>query len=216
MKLINLSGRKFGRLTAIKDAGRDTRGRVLWSCECDCGKEAIVLAERLRNGDTKSCGCLHTERAYQINRTHGLYRDIAGGRSKLYLVWMEMKQRCINPNNKSYQNYGGRGIRICNEWMNYQAFHDWAMSIGYKEGLSIDRIDNDGDYKPSNCRWVSRYIQSRNTRKNRMLTFNGVMHPLVAWAEIIGIHPKTLSMRLKNGWPTEKLLSQSREVHNVA
>ena len=205
---LDLSGRKFERLTCVKDVGRTKGHNVLWLCKCECGNETIVAAGRLMSEGTKSCGCLQKERNAIAHTTHSLSRDKDGKRSKLYHVWDGMKQRCLNPNSTFYKDYGGRGIMVCESWMNYPEFHKWAIDNGYGAGLTIERQDVNGGYSPDNCCWASRAQQSRNKRSNRQLTFQGVTRILVEWAGVVGIRQSILSTRLSRGWSVERTLSQ--------
>lgn len=210
---LDLSGKRFGRLICIKDVGRDKSGSVLWECLCDCGNKTVVTARNLNHNHTKSCGCYHRDRTGETHTVHGLYYDENGKRTKLYHVWGMMRQRCNNPNNASYKDYGGRGIKVCKEWDRYKNFYEWAYANGYKEGLTIDRIDNDGDYKPSNCRWVTRQEQCLNTRYNRYLEYDGKRQTLTEWAKELGMESHVLSTRLRRGWSVERALTQPvREV----
>ena len=162
-KMKNLKGQKFGRLTAICPVGKNNRNAVLWLCECDCGLDAIVESSSLVRGLTRSCGCLDREaHKFRPNRTtHGK------SGTRLYRIWKKMKSRCSNLNDPDYQQYyGSRGITVCDEWLhNFQAFHDWAMSHGYSDELTIDRMDNDKGYSPDNCRWATAEEQRHNQRK---------------------------------------------------
>jgi hypothetical protein len=147
-RLIDMVGMRFGKLVVIERAGSDKYHKPLWRCKCDCGAETIVLGGVLRRGDSRSCGCLVAETNYR----HGQYK------SRLHKTWRGIKHRCKNPSASHYERYGGRGIVICSEWENsFQAFYEWAMSNGYSDDLEIDRIDNDGNYEPSNCRWVTQH-----------------------------------------------------------
>lgn len=206
----NLAGKTFGRLTVLERAKNDSRGKTRWKCLCECGKETIVMADSLKSGHTQSCGCMAAEKAgaaiSKVNTTHG------DRYTRLYRVWAHMKERCFNPNSISYENYGGRGITVCAEWkQDFVAFRDWAMENGYSDELQIDRIDNDGNYCPENCRWSTRKEQSLNRRSNVFLTFNGKRQTVREWAIEIGISPKVLYDRIKSGWPIERVLSERKK-----
>lgn len=164
-KIKDLTNQKFGRLTVIKYYGSNKNSRALWLCKCDCGNEKVVIGNSLLCKLTFSCGCYNKEAASKRRIKHSM------SYSKLYKVWQGMKTRCYNPKFMYYCNYGGRGITICDEWLNdFKAFYDWAINNGYKEGLTIDRINNDGNYEPSNCRWITRAEQNRNQRKTNNRT----------------------------------------------
>ena len=202
MNLIDLTGQRFGLLTVLKRHGH-SGNEVTWLCKCDCGKESVVMGEALRRGKTKSCGCLRRLHIVEANTKHGLVH------TPLYRIWSNAKSRCFDVNCKSYKNYGGRGITVCDEWKDdFQAFYDWAMANGYKEGLSIDRIDNNGNYEPSNCRWTTVKEQSNNRRNNRYLEFRGEKKTASQWAELLGIKTSTIYSRLKYGWSVEETLTK--------
>ena len=169
MKFIDLTGQKFGRLTAVEKCGKDSSGKnSLWLCTCDCGGTTRATTTHLRNGHTQSCGCLGHERliscgkATQFKPVHGLRK------TRIYRIWCGMKSRCYDPNHPKYPLYGSRGIKVCEEWLhNAQAFYDWAVSHNYASDLTIDRINSDGDYEPDNCRWASIAEQNRNRKFRR-------------------------------------------------
>ena len=173
-KFRDLTGQRFGRLSVIERAenGTDYRGTPVtrWRCQCDCGREVITLARSLASGETTSCGCAgkeHREAAAKAaNTKHGGTHH--RGNEALYNTWLRMKDRCRNPNACNWKYYGGRGIAVCSEWQtDYSAFRVWALSHGYEKGLSIDRIDPDGNYCPENCRWITMAEQQRNKRNMR-------------------------------------------------
>ena len=200
-------GRKYNLLTPIKFFGTDERNNKLYWCKCDCGNEKIVKTTDLVRGVVKSCGCLAKQALIERCVTHGKTKH------PLYSKWHTMKSRCNNSNNASYERYGGRGIKVCDEWENsFQAFYEWAMANGYKEGLSIDRIDNDGNYEPANCRWVTQEEQCNNRRTSHKLTYEGETHTITEWSKITGIKRKIISQRVNNlGWSIERALTEKEE-----
>ena len=187
----DLTGRRFGRLTVIDYAGVHTAPcgtkRKLWKCVCDCGVEKIVQENNLLNGSTKSCGCWKHEKIKEHNTRHG------GTSDRLYGIWKSMKRRCNSTHDSHYDSYGGKGVSVCKEWSDsYEAFKIWAHKNGYDEyaptgECSIDRINNDGDYEPSNCRWVNRITQSNNTSRNRYITLNGERLTIAEFARVMNI-----------------------------
>lgn len=195
----NLIGQKFGRLTVIKDSGerKDAngyKGTVLWHCKCECGGEINVRSDSLTSGMTRSCGCLQYENGL-ASRTHGQ------SNSRIYSIYQNMKDRCYNPNNERYRRYGGRGISICDEWLNdFEEFYSWAMKNGYKDDLSIDRIDNDGNYEPANCRWATHIIQANNKSTNVHLFYKGEEYTRAELSRELGIDYETFRRKLKQGF----------------
>ncbi len=189
----DLTGQRFGRLVAIAPAGQARRGRALWECRCDCGSMARVDISLLRNKHTRSCGCLHRERAEQLNLSHGQAR--VGKKLPVYNCWVAMHARCRNPHDP---DYGGRGIRVCERWTSYEAF---LADMGERPSPrhSIDRANTNGDYSPENCHWATKTTQSRNRRNTILLTRGGVTRPLAEWAELLGLKYMTIHRRLRLG-----------------
>jgi len=201
----DLTGQKFGRFTAIETAGKTKNGQYKWSCECDCGETVVVQGGNLTSGASRSCGCLQRELTSKRSKTHGLRHH------PLYMVHHMIKARCYNKRNKDYKHYGARGIEMCPEWKeDFQTFYDWAMANGYEEGLTVDRVNNDGPYEPSNCQLIGQAAQKRNTRRSRMLTYKGKTQCMAAWAREAGVHPENLLYRLSNGWSVEEALTGVR------
>ncbi len=158
MTLIDLTGKVFGKLTVLQ-RDKTVNKRTKWLCKCECGNEISVEAYNLKTGHTQSCGCFQKEATSTASKTHGKTH------TRLYRIWNCMKNRCYRKSYHAYNHYGGRGITVCDEWLNdFQAFHDWAIANGYNDGLSIDRIDVDKGYSPHNCRWVTMAEQNKNKR----------------------------------------------------
>lgn len=202
-RIYDLTGKKFGRWTVLERAGNDAQKAATWRCRCECGSEKVVRGYALRYGHTKSCGCLQSEQIAKRNMKHG------GSRSHIYMVWDGMRKRCYNPNEPAYKNYGGRGIRVCDEWLNsFVAFREWAIENGYSDGLSIDRIDVNGNYCPENCRWSDAKTQCNNRRTNRYITFNEENHTISEWSAISGIPQDVIRYRLKAGWGVKRALTE--------
>ena len=193
---IDLTGQRFGRLVALKFTGDDKNRHRLWECRCDCGRTVNIDINSLRSGKSKSCGCSRKG----INKTHGK------SGTRLYGIWADMLQRTYNPDERCYANYGGRGITVCDEWMEFEAFYQWAIQNGYSEELTIDRIDNDKGYFPENCRWVTRKVQGNNKRSNRRLEYQGQTKTLEDWAILFGMKLGTVANRLNLGLSVEKAL----------
>lgn len=201
MKCLDLTNRRFNRLTALERVLNQGK-KVVWKCKCDCGNITYVSTSNLTCNRTKSCGCLKDEKLIQRSTTHNQRH------TKLYEVWKTMKQRCFNPNNSSYKNYGGRGIIVCDNWKNsFQSFYDWSIQNGYKTNLSIDRINNNKDYCPENCRWADRQTQSNNTRTNHYITCNNETKTLADWVRSSNLKYGCVFNRIKKGWSIDKALN---------
>jgi hypothetical protein len=184
----NLTGQRFNRLLVIEPTGKKINGNYTWLCKCDCGETIEVAGSSLTTGATQSCGCLN----WDNRNKHGMTN------TSLYMVWDAFKRRCRDPNHAAYKNYGGRGIYVCDEWKeDFLVFYEWARANGYKEGLSIDRIDNNGPYSPENCRWATDKEQNRNSRNIKLYTYKGEDKCIAEWAEEYNMRPDTLHHRLQ-------------------
>ena len=211
-KRLDLVGQRFGRLTVQEFAGRHKQ-LSYWYCLCDCGNTKRILSSSLRGGKTKSCGCLNKELIARRSTTHGqlLNRLI----TSIYRIWHHMMQRCYNPKDNDYKNYGGRGIRVCERWHKFENF--FADMGNPPEGMTLDRKDNDGDYCLENCRWATREEQNNNTRKNVWYEHNGERKTIAQWARSMCIKVSTLGMRLnKYGWSVERALTTKVRGRNYA
>ena len=201
-KFIDLTGQRFGRLT-VERRGETVNARTYWVCLCDCGTEKPIYASSLRSGVVQSCGCLHKEAISKINYKHGF------SQTALYKVYTSMVQRCENKKHPSYKDYGARGISICDEWrQDRMTFINWAMSNGYAEGKSIDRIENDKGYYPSNCRWTDDKTQANNKRSNRLITIGETTKTLSEWLEVSGVPRRTFYERVEAGWSEAEAITK--------
>lgn len=194
----DLTGQIFGRLTVIKLHRSVPGSGFSWDCRCECGKEAVVKTALLRNGGVRSCGCLMRDTARERHLQHGHNRSDA--RTGEYGSWAGAKTRCTNPNHPAFHNYGGRGISMCDRWLN--SFELFLQDMGPKPTPqhSIDRINNDGNYEPGNCRWATSVEQGRNNRRTRMVELNGETRCIIEWCEILGTPQHRVRSRLKRGW----------------
>lgn len=200
-KFIDLTGQTFGRLFVVREYGRQN-GHVTWLCQCSCGKTTITCTGDLRQGKTTSCGCYHNEMVANITKSHEMCD------TRLYNIWANMVQRCTNKNASGYERYGGRGIQVCKEWMTSKNFIEWALENGYSDELTIDRINVNGNYEPSNCRWATQKVQQNNKSSNHLFTYKGETHTLMEWSEITGINYGTLKNRLcRYNWTIERALT---------
>lgn len=198
-KLVNdLTGKRFGRLEVI--GFHDTGSRkTYYVCQCDCGNVKVIRADALVGGMTKSCGCLKKEQD-KINLTANHSHKMSG--TRLYEIWQGMKSRCYKKHDARYGRYGGRGVIVCEEWKNdFKAFYDWAISNGYSDKLTIDRIDNNGNYEPKNCRWATMKEQCNNRNSNINITIGNTTKNLMQWCETFNVDYKTVYARYqRNGF----------------
>jgi hypothetical protein len=202
---VDITGEKYGLLTALYPTAERSGRKVVWVARCDCGKEIPVTVDKLRSGNTKSCGCMRYEWVAESKLKHGGSRR--GRELPEYAIWCSMIKRCENPNETHYPHYGGRGITVCERWRNDFAAFLADMGSRPSPQHSIDRIDNDGNYEPGNVRWATDKDQARNTTRNHWITFNGETLCLVAWAERIGMSHVGLLNRLRKGWSIERALT---------
>ena len=194
--LNDLSGKRFNKLFVIGRAENTKNGTAQWICKCDCGKTTIVAGTKLTSGSTKSCGCFRKRRNGDAN-------------SRLYRIWHNMHRRCENPKHEHYDRYGARGIQVCSEWESYDAFKKWALSSGYADDLSIDRIDASGNYEPSNCRWATQKEQMNNISTNRTISYNGKTFTMSQFADFLHVPYYTISNQLRLGWSGEKIAERA-------
>lgn len=197
----DMTGFVVGRLTVLEFAGRDRGGNIVWKCRCECGNISMVSTARLREKQTFSCGCYIKDVTSERSITHGR------AHTPECEAWRQMKQRCLNKKGRFYRNYGGRGISICQQWMNsFEAFYA-DMGPRPSKRHSLDRIDNDGNYEPKNCRWATKKQQSRNVRTNAKITHDGQTLTIVEWSEKTGIPYSRIRNRHKKGLPAHLALS---------
>jgi hypothetical protein len=194
---IDLKGKQFGRLKVKERAGVDKGGNALWLCECICGKFTIVRSQHLRNNETQSCGCLSKQNALKYGES----------KTRIGMIWRAMINRCCSERNPNYKHYGGRGISVCDEWLNYYNFRDWSTSNGYEDNLTLERKNVNGNYEPNNCKWATMKEQENNRTNNHLITFNGETKTLQQWSEVTGISRETLRSRILRGWPSSKALA---------
>lgn len=192
-------GEKYGRLTVIEN--HHPKNEVV--CICECGNIKVARATNVFHGGTRSCGCLFNE---GNNKKHG-YKG-----KRLYIIWKGIRCRCYTKSCNTYKNYGGRGITICEEWSDFNVFKEWALKNGYSDNLSIDRIDFNGNYEPSNCRWITMKEQENNKRNNHFLTMNGERKTISQWAEITGLKSGTIASRVHRGWSDEDALTRPLKI----
>ena len=190
---------RFGKLTVVGRSSKYLNQKVYWHCKCDCGNEVDVIGSLLVNGRSKTCGCSHV--------TQGGF-----GKSRLYEVWFAMMSRCTKPENKHYSNYGGRGIKVCDEWKDFLKFKEWADKTGYDETAprgqyTIDRVDNNGNYCPENCQWKTMLEQANNKRNTRMIEYNGEKKSILEWSKSTGLSTSLIKSRYDRGWTPEEIFT---------
>lgn len=193
--LIDISGKIYGKLTVIERFTPVGEDPIKWLCQCECGNTKAIWSNDLKRGQTSSCGCGHKEAL----TTHGQTKH------PLFKVHVNIRKRCDDPKDKSYANYGGRGIYLCPDWYDFKIFYDWAMANGYEKGLTIERNENDGPYAPWNCSWATRKVQANNRRVCVMVSYLGQNMTVTQAAEKSGISRGTLRNRVKKGYPSDKL-----------
>lgn len=196
---IDMVGYRFYRLCVIEEMGSDHRREKQWKCLCDCGKEIVATGYNLRSGNTKSCGCYNIDRIVQRSRQHGL------SKTRMFKIWAGVRKRCNNPNTKSYNHYGGRGIKMCESWDTYVNFFN-DMKEGYRDDLTLERIDPNGNYEKSNCRWASSKEQARNKRNSNYITIGEESLTAAEWSERSGTMSSTILWRVKNGWDVKRAI----------
>lgn len=201
----DITGQKFGRLTVLNrtESTSIANREVKWMCKCDCGNYKAVFGGELRSGNTSSCGCFKIESIKRVNTTHGNCTR-KNGQTTEYKSWSGMKERCYNKNNNNYPDWGGRGITVCDRWLH--SFNNFLEDMGKKPTTkhSIDRINNDGNYEPSNCRWAEKKQQQNNTRYNKMVTYNGKTQSLASWTNELGLVYHLIQSRMVKGWTAEQ------------
>lgn len=194
--LNDLTGKRFNKLLVIGRAENSKNGTARWICKCDCGNITTVACTKLTSGSTKSCGCWRKRRNGEAC-------------TRLYGIWRNMHRRCENPKHDHYDRYGARGIRVCPEWEDFESFKAWATASGYKDDLSIDRIDVNGNYEPNNCRWATQKEQMNNIATNKTLTYNGKTFTVSQFADFLHVPRYTIRNQIRLGWSAEKIAKRA-------
>lgn len=207
-KFVDLTGLKFNYLTVIKrDGSYDLpNGKHIpkWLCKCDCGNFIHTRSYCLTSNHTKSCGCFQKEQARKLKTTYGL------GNTRLSYIWRDMKKRCYNEKSKYYKNYGGRGIKVCDEWLNdFMNFYNWAIDNGYNDNLTLDRVNVNGNYEPINCKWSTKMEQANNRRNNVIVFYNERYLTLKELSELLNVNYRTINKQKLRGWTIEKILKKA-------
>lgn len=198
---LELSGHKYGRLLVIRPIGRNKHLQIIWECLCECGNLTKTLATKLKSGRAVSCGCINKERLIKMHTTHNL------SKSPLYKKWKIIRNRCNNPKHEHYKYYGGKGIKMCDRWNDFNNFYD-DMFPTYKKGLTIERINPNGGYQPDNCKWDTVKNQARNKTNNRIITYKGITGCVSMICEHFGIKSSIVYRRLNKGWSIENAFNK--------
>lgn len=200
MGLINLVGHRYGRLTVLRYS-HTLKEASWWVCVCDCGNEKTIRSNSLRTNNTTSCGCLHKEKLVENSTKHGFSKE------RLYRTWIDIKSRCFSPNTGYYSEYGGRGITMCAEWReDFVAFREWAMSNGYRDDLTIERLDVDGGYAPHNCTWIPMSSQSINRRATRFVDFRDLTMTAIEFSKAFQINHHAVLRGINRGWTADRII----------
>lgn len=213
-KIKNLVGQKFGKLLVINPTDkRNSKREVIWECKCDCGNKTFANTYSLTSGHTKSCGCsINHESLSAAGKKGGGIVKHNLSKTRIYKTYTDMIHRCHNPNNPEFKNYGSRGIKVCDEWLDKEngvmSFYNWAINNGYKENLSIDRIDVNGNYCPENCRWATNKEQQNNKRNNCFLEYNGKILTIAQWSEILNIKASYIYKKNRQNWNLDKIIER--------
>lgn len=199
----NFIGKRYGLLVVESFSHRDHRNKKHYKCICDCGNITIARSDTLNKKDCiRSCGCIGIQKLKEMSTKHNQ------SRTRLYKIWASMKVRCNRKTAINYYLYGGRGIKVCNEWSNdFEKFREWSLANGYADDLTIDRINTNGDYEPLNCRWATYKEQANNRRNNTLITYNNETHTMREWGRITGVGGDNIYNRLQDGWSIEKALT---------
>ena len=200
MRSVDLTGQKFGRLTVVRFDHKEN-GRKYYLCQCDCGNFKIVSNHSLKSGNTKSCGCLHKEILIQRNKDNRIHHP---ENERLLRIWRAMLHRCYKETDEHYDYYGGRGIKVCDDWHNFETFQEWALANGYADNLTIDRLDGNKDYCPENCSWATMTVQNNHKSDTKWLTYKGKTQSLSDWCRELGLDYFRIKARLNSlGWSVE-------------
>ena len=200
MRSVDLTGQKFGRLTVVRFDHKEN-GRKYYLCQCDCGNFKIVSNHSLKSGNTKSCGCLHKEILIQRNKDNRIHHPES---ERLLRIWRAMLHRCYKETDEHYDYYGGRGIKVCDDWHDFETFQKWALANGYADNLTIDRLDGNKDYCPENCSWATMTVQNNHKSDTKWLTYKGKTQSLSDWCRELGLDYFRIKARLNSlGWSVE-------------